>query len=150
MNYVVSSPSALVENNNLTLSPFSESEYDQISAFSFEDVKDFFKGSRKTDSITETVSSGSGDSSGSVFPYVFGTIGNIVGVLPQLGIGSKSRINEIRETADANTQVINAQLAASKLNQEQLSKQYKDQKGLLIIGGTFLLVIMIVLFTLKS
>jgi hypothetical protein len=145
MNYIIDNPSALVEQRNLTLSPFSNKYPNQISAFSFDDVIGFFKGDGKSESETD-----SGDGSGGELPYVFGTIGNIVGVLPQLGIGSKSRINETRAIADANTQVLNAQLAAAKLNQEQIDEQYKDKKELLIIGGSFLLVILIVLFTLKS
>lgn len=151
MNYVIDNPSVLVQQQNLTLSPFSNKYPNQISAFSFDDVIGFFKGEGKSESEIDSENvSNSGSGSGGVLPYVFGTIGDIVGVLPQLGIGSKSRINETRATAEANTQILNAQLTTAKLNQEQIDEQYKDKKELLIIGGSFLLVIIIVLFTLKS
>ncbi|SHF53352.1 hypothetical protein SAMN05444274_10696 [Mariniphaga anaerophila] len=152
MNYVVNNPTALVNHPNLTLSPLvsSDSKY-EFSAFSLSDIADVFKGNKNSSSDSSNDSSNDSENNSSgILPYVLGTIGDIASVLPQLGIGSQSRINETQATADASTQVINAHLAAAKFKQEVAEEKHKDQKEIIVIGGTFILIIMVVLFTLKS
>lgn len=80
---------------------------------------------------------------------IIGVAGALSPVLPQLGIGSKSRIAETNATAAANAQIYNAQ---NQLLVVEQNKEKDKEKLYIIIGvGVLLIVIVIaVLFTGKS
>lgn len=67
---------------------------------------------------------------------ITGAVGGIFGSLPKLGIGSKSRVNEIQAQAAAQSDVTRS--------------QNKALTNTLIIGGFLILILGVVFFTFKS
>ncbi|MBN2635253.1 MAG: hypothetical protein JXR61_03215 [Prolixibacteraceae bacterium] len=111
----------------------------------------------KNSSSTDTDSNSSGNGSislggsgggffnvlGSILGGTAGLVGAAAPILPSLGIGSKSRIKETQAQALAQTKILNAQ-------QSILDQNATNQKELAIIGGAFLLVIVVVLIALRK
>jgi hypothetical protein len=144
-------------------SPFNKlDENGNIAAFSFRGIFDVFKkkdgGTSSSTSKSESGSKsekeggGIGSAIGGGLLGLLGIAGSVAPILPQIGVGSKSRINEAttiaKAQADANVSVINAQ------NQSILmqSKADKQKQNLYIIGGVGLfltIVIVVVLITRK-
>lgn len=136
-----------------TPSPFKEyDENGNVVPFSF---KNIFKKKEKTATTTSSSTSNTSKDSGpgigsgilTGIAGLFSIGATLAPVLPQLGIGSKSRIAETNATAAANTQILNAQ------NQLLLTQQKGDKKkqDLLILGGVgLLLLIIIVVVMLKK
>ncbi|MCY1721867.1 hypothetical protein OU798_16045 [Prolixibacteraceae bacterium Z1-6] len=80
---------------------------------------------------------------GSILGGTAGLVGAAAPILPSLGIGSKSRIEETQAQALAQTQILNAQ-------QSILDEKASEQKQMLMIGGTFILVVVVILVALRS
>ena len=137
------------------------------SAFSFRELIDKIKGDGSSSSSSNN--SSSSKSGGSNKPGILGALGNIfsgllgatatiaVGtanaaaiaapavlpILPALGIGSKSRINETKAQADAQVQLIQADTLAYK-------EKHENDAQYLMIAGMFILVIFTIYFALKD
>jgi hypothetical protein len=146
--------SAFIGVYNPAPSPFKElDENGNIVPFSF---KNIFKKKEKTEktssSSTADTSKNSGKGIGAgILAGIAGlfTVGaSLAPILPEIGIGSKSRIAETNATAAANTQILNAQ------NQLLLTQQKTDQEKqkLYILAGVglFMLIIIVVVFMTKK
>lgn len=148
MNQIIKSPSALVGQNNYTESPFRVMDiYDPVyDPFTFKDVVNFVKGKVDPDEEDKKVEVGNGG-------MFLGAIGSIASILPQIGIGSKSRIRETKAEADAQSQIYNAQAAAqialTQATQSASEQRFKDEKGLLLVGGVMIFLILVVFLVLK-
>ena len=150
MNKVVSSPTALVDQVNLSFSPFKE-DSEITDPFSFEDISNFINDSSSGSTSSPAPSEGgSGDIWGMITGGVldFGTA--ISGVLPELGIGSKSRLKETRATAEANKLLYDAEIAKIRAQEEAADERANDMKSMLIIGGVLIFMTLITLATLKN
>lgn len=103
----------------------------------------------QTNSTTEKKGSGIGSGILTGLLGITSVAGALAPVLPQLGIGSKSRIAETNAIAAANASVYNAQTQMILAEQE---KEKDKEKLYLIVGvGVLLIVVVIaVLFTGKS
>lgn len=125
-------------------SAFINHSIDETSPFSF---KNIFKKKEETAQPVESSKDSSHGIAAGILSGIAGlfTVGaSLAPVLPQIGIGSKSRIAETNATANANTQILNAQ------NQLLLTQQKADSKKekLYIIGGVGLLLVIIIVFVL--
>lgn len=135
MNRLIISPSALDKHINYSESAFIlDKEVIEEDAFSFKEI---------AQAIGKAVA-GAGKAVGTVVTGGLGVAAaaapTLSSVLPQLGIGSKSRIAETNAIANANAQIINAQTAQLQASRLAENEKADDQKALLMIGGAFLLV----------
>lgn len=64
-------------------------------------------------------------------------------ILPDFGIGSRSRLKELEAKNMAEMNILNTQ-------QSIIDEKASDQRELLIIGGVFLLVIMVMILALRT
>lgn len=71
-------------------------------------------------------------------------------ILPQLGIGSKSRIKEINAQAAANEKLLNLQMENLKLSEKAADERASDQRQLLVIASTMIFVVIILVFALRN
>ena len=121
--------------------------------FSFRSILDIFK---KKDSGTSSSSSDSGSSTSvkkgtgigaGILTGVLGlagAAGALAPILPEIGIGSKSRIAETNATAAANTQIYNAQTQSTLATIEAEKSKSKETEKIILIGFVSLLVIIMV------
>lgn len=121
---------------------------DNLSPFSFRDVLDIFKKkdssvSTSSQSSTTVKKDGSGVGAGILTGLlsVVSVAGSLAPILPQIGIGSKSRIAETNAIANANTQVYNAQTQMILAEQEK----EKEKESLYLIVGVGVLLLVIVM-----
>lgn len=130
------------------------SEVERTAAFSFRDI---FKKKETTESSSADTSAtgtkeGSGIASilGTGIAGLFSVAGGIAPVLPQLGIGSKSRINETNATAAANLKLQTGQMQLIAAQSEAESKKSKDLQKIILISFVSILVLAMVVLTLRK
>ncbi len=129
-----------------------EADENELDPFSFGDILNVFKkkdsGTKSSSSTSKSSSSlssekGSGIGSGILTGILglAGVAGALAPILPQIGIGSKSRIAESNAIATANAQIYNAK-TQSELAIER-EKADSDQKLYLIIGVSVFFIVMV-------
>lgn len=155
-NTITYCPSPLTGIERYSRSAFmvEDDEENNLAPFSWSDLNIFKNKDTSEADINKSSStdknSGSGIGNGILTGVlgIAGLAGALAPVLPQLGIGSKSRIAETNAIANANTQVYNAQ---SQLLIAEQNKEKDKEKLYLIIGVGLLLIIIVagVLFARK-
>lgn len=116
----------------------SDFDEDQ-SPFSFRDIfKRKNDESESTEATSSSINKSSGGGSG-IISGIIGLLGGLAPLLPQIGVGSKSRIAEATAIANANASIYSAQ-SMTELKAEEAKKERTE---LLIIGGVVLLVLII-------
>lgn len=113
--------------------------------FSFSDL--FNSQDSKTATIQSSSSTTGTNKTGTgatIATGILSVLGGLAPILPDLGLGSKSRINESKATANANISVLDAQ---SKLLEEQSAAESKSTnekiKLYLIVGVGVLMIVVI-------
>lgn len=133
-------------------SPFVDIQNNETSDFSFKNIFKKKEGEKQVTSVKNVKNEKEKEHKigAGILTGITGLIGlgaSLAPVLPEIGIGSKSRIAEINANANANTQILNAQ------NQLLLTQQKAKKKNqdLLIFGGVavFILIIIIIVMSRK-
>ncbi|WP_423129733.1 hypothetical protein [Gaoshiqia sp. Z1-71] len=146
MNQVFHSPTPLIDQQNICTSVFVADQPEESSFWGLFEGKSKSGGTTSTGDRSANTGGTSGGSGffkvvGSIFTGIAGVASTVAPVLPSLGVGSNSRIKEIEATANANTQVYNAQIAATLAQSEAESK--KQTETMLIIGGALLILLLV-------
>ena len=136
-HHLIHSKSALIGSWNISASPLLDDSQTIDDQFSFKEI--FASVKEKISSDKEEKETTGGGNGGSIISGIIGGLGSIAGALPQLGIGSRSRIKEAQAMASINKSVYDAQNEAKA----------KEQKTI-IIGGVIVLLLVVVIFALKK
>ena len=104
------------------------------AAFSFKELWQNFKDNRAEKSANKKETNSTNSGSGAGAGILVGLFGLAASVLPQTGIGSKARINEINAKGAYDLQIAEAQ-----------NKEKKTNTALLIGGGVLVLLIVVVI-----
>ena len=99
----------------------------------------------KNSNSSSTDSGGTGGGAGELLTSIFGALGQIAPILPAIGIGSKSRQKEA--AAMAQTQLLLEQQKND--NQTPSITNMSNQTIYMIVGGGFLLLMVVLIFALK-